>query len=194
MCKPLRESHIVSLLGVWKIGLQVPWLFWVLNLWGGGIPPFLFCIKQCPSPSSSTFHWIPNLWVFVLAVLFFLGQRPPYLIEKFVDVIRGRNLVRYGKKNPFFKNTWGRGKIVTSSYQWEGGARWVLPFCGDYLATISSMRTGHVNILFVPIIVCVVSGESICPSHTYLCFLKCPYSRSQVVLLIANCRTKNLND
>ena len=87
-----------------------------------------------------------------------------------------------GKEFEFYNSSRGY-----PSGQWGGGKQdKVLSFCGDYLTTISKMCTGHINILCVTLILCVwfLVNLSVHPPH--FCFLKCPYSRSQVALLIVN--------
>ena len=75
-----------------------------------------------------------------------------------------------GKQDKFF-----HGDLKGIS-QWEGGKQdKVLPFCGVYLTTISRiLHWPYEHSLCHTYLVCVVS---------HLCFFKCPYSRSQVVLL-----------
>ena len=129
-----------------------------------------------PSPASLQF-----LYFIIGPLLYlFLGHRPHFLTWKIC------RLEGWGGKEFEFYNS-SRGY---PSDQWGGGKQdKVLSFC-DYLTTISKMCTGHINILCVTLILCVwfLVNLSVHPPH--LCFLKCPYSRSQVALLIVNCRTR----
>ena len=148
-----------------------------------------------PSPASLQF-----LYFIIGSLLYlFLGHRPHFLtwkicrLEGWEEVDNAKVGDRSGgggaggeRSFEFYNSSRGY-----PSGQWGGGKQdKVLPFCGIYLTTISRMCTGHINILCVTLILCVwfLVNLSVHPPH--LCFLKCPYSRSQVALLIVNCRTR----